>query len=640
MNWTEGTLYRHNRGRLRRVNPARQRQKEYFARARARIAEQKAAIENGPPPISRRKAEPDRKRSKATAATDDTPLPTISRFLQECSGAAEAAHPPAHSPRKPPATGPEIRSPSAGSQGTRKRRSHILNDEHQALKRRKQHAFTLNRHDVTIQIGSQEKRLGETSSVGPAISPVPSSQKIDNVKWHKWLREPTSPVSSDVAVEGSRISVENRVSPGVSEIRRPRQAPLRSSPPMGGLTPGELDRTIPGDSRDPNKLLSSSDSSQILSRYEEFIARLRRLEQPDTPVHSDPASEHAVETNTNVDRFSNDPGLREEDTAFSAIHDVHKKADSPVEADDHEQDALVADSVENADLDTTSPNYSSPQELLPARQEPAVSEKSDPDEAWKSFVFGNEGSEEVGRVAFEEAKHEAIRSLQPTISPAFPDDRSDFDGSSNVATVGTLIAPHDDEASVPVETSPTAEAFSSLEAAYDPSLAGTESEPAVEISTSSAHAPSAEVNAGTSSASVMDNTLGSSDVAGPESVQSTESVISEPRAGPPSVTTSLAVAPARSQVASSETGTPGEHFRFVQPKPFVGSRSKASQPNRAPGPGIGITLSKRKRGRPKKRANDGRTDIRALPNYNSDPIEEFEDEERPAKSLFPALELA
>jgi hypothetical protein len=117
MNWTEGNLYRHNRGRLRKINPARQRQKEYFARARARAAEKKVAEENGPPPISflqhsdppssqrshasnksasssgrrasltpsRRRAEPGSKRHKA-AATDDTPLPTISHFFQERAG--------------------------------------------------------------------------------------------------------------------------------------------------------------------------------------------------------------------------------------------------------------------------------------------------------------------------------------------------------------------------------------------------------------------------------------------------------------------------------------------------------------------------------------------------------------------------
>ncbi|KAK4149716.1 hypothetical protein C8A00DRAFT_37685 [Chaetomidium leptoderma] len=126
MNWTEGTLYRNNRGRLRKANPARQRQKEYFARARARAAEAKAAEENGPPPISflqysdspssqrsnasnksgssagrrssqapgRRRTEVGRKRPRTTVKAEDTPLPTISRFFQERSVGEEAANPP------------------------------------------------------------------------------------------------------------------------------------------------------------------------------------------------------------------------------------------------------------------------------------------------------------------------------------------------------------------------------------------------------------------------------------------------------------------------------------------------------------------------------------------------------------------
>lgn len=124
MNWTEGNLYRHNRGRLRKANPARQRQKEYFARARARAAELKAATENGPPPISflqsspassrrsrasnrsgssagrrlsqtpsRQRTEPDRKRTKTTTVPDDSPLPTISRFFQEHAARGDAASP-------------------------------------------------------------------------------------------------------------------------------------------------------------------------------------------------------------------------------------------------------------------------------------------------------------------------------------------------------------------------------------------------------------------------------------------------------------------------------------------------------------------------------------------------------------------
>ena len=125
-----------------------------------------------------------------------------------------------------------------------------------------------------------------------------------------------------------------------------------------------------------------------------------------------------------------------------------------------------------------------------------------------------------------------------------------------------------------------------------------------------------------------------------------ESGTSESHAGALSTTTSMAVAPPRSDAAPSETGTVGEQqFRFAQPKLFVGSRSNLSQSAHVTGTRPGITLTRRRRGRPRRRADDGRADIRALPNYSSDPIEEFEEEEemgrdgRVPRSRFPALEL-
>ncbi|KAK3899429.1 hypothetical protein C8A05DRAFT_18134 [Staphylotrichum tortipilum] len=112
MNWTEGTLYRHNRGRLRKVNPALQRQKEYFARARVRAIEAKAAeaslsqlvgslssqhsrassVRSGSSSGRRRrnshtpnlrKTQSGTKRPAVAPEPEDTPLPTISRFFQE-----------------------------------------------------------------------------------------------------------------------------------------------------------------------------------------------------------------------------------------------------------------------------------------------------------------------------------------------------------------------------------------------------------------------------------------------------------------------------------------------------------------------------------------------------------------------------
>jgi hypothetical protein len=72
-----------------------------------------------------------------------------------------------------------MQSPSAGPQGVKKRRSHLLNDRHQAPRRGVQSPYFLDRHDVTIRIGSQEKRPWETSSVtrSRATNSVTNSQR-------------------------------------------------------------------------------------------------------------------------------------------------------------------------------------------------------------------------------------------------------------------------------------------------------------------------------------------------------------------------------------------------------------------------------------------------------------------------------
>ncbi|KAK3494103.1 hypothetical protein B0T13DRAFT_504478, partial [Neurospora crassa] len=120
MNWTEGTLYRHSRGKLRKANAEKQRQKEYFAKAHIRAAEQREARKNGPPPISYLEpgsalpepptdAFPPKQNSAhgvphrrgrwgaSVPTAEDTPksehlLPTVDQFLEEQVGKATSTN--------------------------------------------------------------------------------------------------------------------------------------------------------------------------------------------------------------------------------------------------------------------------------------------------------------------------------------------------------------------------------------------------------------------------------------------------------------------------------------------------------------------------------------------------------------------
>lgn len=89
-------------------------------------------------------------------------------------------------------------------------------------------------------------------------------------------------------------------------------------------------------------------------------------------------------------------------------------------------------------------------------------------------------------------------------------------------------------------------------------------------------------------------------------------------------------------------GGGGKSFRFARPKLFVGKLSKPPEPDR-PRAISPVTMSKKKRSRPKKRIHDGRANIKSIPVYNGDPIEEFDEADfgiqtRAEQSLFGALE--
>ncbi len=530
--------------------------------------------------------------------------------------------------------------------------------------------------------------------VGRAVSPVPASQKIENARMYKWLGQPSSPMSSHVAVEGSRKSLEYRVSPGVSEIPPPQQPQLPSLPKVRRPILHEPHQTGSHEYRDEDKPVPSSDSSEILFRYEELVARLQRLERGPDPVSRSPPDGRVVKSNAQDDdtdavtphrEVVSQPSSRLTSTDGESNELAAVESSDPAAVESPEPDRVAINNTETPTLQLAPTGQTSSPPPMATHQANAGSEGSDPNEAWKTFLFGNVDSDEVVMAAFEEAKHEAVRALQPSDPPPSLEEKMEFDMISDIATVGTrytrpepddfvsTYAPSTDTSSCPeaAPRPPSTEIPSDVSAPSDnnhpfdesPLSDEMEPEPVQDCSDVSFRAPSIEVNAGTSSVSDVESPIHTAGGSVPEETESSgpvfeeaestgpgseevESGTSESHAGAFSMTTSMAVAPPRSDAAPSETGTVGEQqFRFAQPKLFVGSRSNLSQPAHVTGPRPGITLTKRRRGWPRKRADDGRADIRALPNYTSDPIEEFDEGAvagygRVPRSRFPALELS
>ena len=226
MNWTEGSLHRHSRGKLRKVSAEKQRQKEYFAKAHIRAAEQREALKNGPPPISYLQPMPalpettpatffpeqnsshgaSHRRGRwgaSVSAADDSAtsehlLPTVDQFMKEQAIKAtttDTAPFPLHtntkdveklrqkllaskdwgtsrirSPvqvAKPPRSVPERAGAIQPTRVPKEKPAHILQSNRVSVpQKRTSRLRGLRRGDVQIRVGSQEKQLHESSTIG------------------------------------------------------------------------------------------------------------------------------------------------------------------------------------------------------------------------------------------------------------------------------------------------------------------------------------------------------------------------------------------------------------------------------------------------------------------------------------------
>ncbi|KAK3327762.1 hypothetical protein B0T19DRAFT_173248 [Cercophora scortea] len=761
-----------------------------------------------PQTASQQKTEHRKKRQKTTSPGDEPLFPTISDFLEERAAREAAGLPPdppnqydeeaireirrsllaskdwgisrvptVTSTRKRLAVPPGNRVPSQDHQSVRQKPQRLLDNEYAAVKRRRQlTGRPLRYDDVKIRIGSQEKHLGESSSisksrvtrtarepqthinrlvkehaplttrnlrgvdshtsrhqivvsqsssllgssiitdegknprmsarlpgpivtttprmvhpiplrvipkhlftsptidsantnsliaqVGRVISPVPLSQKAENDTWRRWLEQSSSVIPSCRAVEGSLESSEElQISPGPSQQCRLVRDESQSLPSLDDKSHPERPLSVdPDDSRAGN-ILSSSDFSEIISQYDEIVDRFAR-----SPCES----------------RGQQPGQAKQ--AGSHPHDSSFQSCAEPCRIEHTRQAVAH----------IPPNPLEARTGV-AAERPTV--QGDAEEAWKAFVFGDQGSDDFEEATFNEAKQEAARDLRPSecstcISSernadqtpldngkyqtatsrqlsdcsTFPSDeaavgvsyddrserventqRSDYSPctsegmmsardssiSSNIATVGTLRTNHDADFDFADGLVSTAGASASRKATFGSSLTGMGS---VLTSDSSDVRPEIDVDAGTSSDSGIGyTTSGRTEPIPAEMVRSSSSGgQTHSMAGAPSIAASMTVEPPRSEVGVAE---PGEQFRFAPPKLFVGSRSSLTQTYCPMGASAPISLTRKRRGRQRKRALDGRADIRALPNYTNDPIEEIEDDFDQHPSLFGALEM-
>ncbi|KAA8630414.1 hypothetical protein SMACR_06608 [Sordaria macrospora] len=721
MNWTEGTLYRHSRGKLRKANADKQRQKEYFAKAKIRAAEQREAMENGPPPISYLQSNsalpephsdtnvPERNSSYGTShkrrgwgasvptaedsAKSEYLLPTVDQFLKEQAGKATTtdtapsrsntnakeverlrqrllaskdwgagrSRPPVQVNELPRLV-PEQASLTQPTRATKEKPAHILQSNRGMYPQ--QHTSrlrSLRRVDVQVRVGSQEKQLKESSTissgsfgharqdapternrhfmrsssdsddthhivtsvpsilhpvplqaipghlllssgtldsakiashvaqVGRTISPVPPSQKAENSIWRSWLEESSCAPGAPTNLEPHEPVARPRISPGVSErheVYSPPAQPLRAREGVIIL---------------PRTQISSADAhSDVLGQYDRPVGNTGHL----IPSPNRRRLSVLLETSSkNVENTMN-----EEDRRVPAISNQTVSTSAKLTRGLHHDDPI---------------------------------------DAWKTFVFGDDDSEEFERNALIEARYDAAQKIRPYDENSLPsigdDDHSGHD--SNIAVAGTsssanaeLPQPYERHFVIEPSIRSPRKINGPSSMTSEPNSASADEQVVIPHYTPPANSQSSVaveplgVNAGPLSDDEPE-TIENMTIAVSNALAKSTSVAA-------SVTTStdasLVVEPAQSRFGASE---PGEQFRFAPPKPFVGKHSVPSRNDR-PSAAIAPVPLKRKRGRPRKRARDGRADIRALPNYNGDPIEEIEeDDDASPPSLFGSLDV-
>ncbi|KAK4451912.1 hypothetical protein QBC34DRAFT_436176 [Podospora aff. communis PSN243] len=562
MNWTEGTLHRASRRSVKKPNPARQRQKEYFARI--------LSIPHVTPALQHH--------------TDPMVLAALAALM-----APGALVDPLHLSYDTT----KIWAPQRGLR--RPARSNYFEGPRQDQNPNLIHPIPF--RAIPSQVYSLDPEQSAYSGsavaqVGRPISPVPLSQTEENTAWRRWLGESTaaSLITDDATIYGRLSPNRADISPGISERRPARDWFQPISAPVE-ITPSEAEGGSSGGTQWPVNVPSSSEFSQILSQYDAILSKV---------------------------------GLH-------GSHEESEPEEPQVQLPDNRDPIRTTKATQRGDVRFTPPALprTPVQDVRPPNEDSS-------DDAWKLFVFGDDNTDELEE-AFNEATKDEARRMQPPDRLTYITEEPLSELDSILAVPGT---PFTGSLATPGDLSAAA-----VSASREATLAPSSAEMPSDLTASSPHAATQLSRTMTEADSSMSpgTDCSTNRDGGPRLAASMEPKCSDQESlddqtsvapsAVPSMVTSMAVEPAQSVAGSNEP-----HFRFAPPKLFVGSRSTHNQVSRPAGAAVPLTFARRQRGRQRKRAHDGRANIRALPNYAGDPIEEIEDEDVLQEELFGPLE--
>lgn len=523
-----------------------------------------------------------------------------------------------------------------------------------------------------------ETAASNTAQVGMQKPETPFSQKLENEAWRAFVTDPPGCRAPSDLLSQDGCLPTLLVSPGVSQLGRPRRAvgrqvqqhagkspvayspdaidwsgnlPSRNSPIVfssdhtasepsiddnDGQNDGDL--RVPADSRYdiPSNAISSQDFAAALKESNpQNMARNGSTSDPSVTSADDEVYETARKSTKEAINMS---VLVMPSSADSSPNDMlNNSGESPSVI---RKETATEKCVEEAEIQHH--DHSPPRDIAEVGLAIERCSSTHENDLWRKFVFG-ESSDGVEQ-ALEDARKQAARSLRPSITPI-------DNGAGNMDVQESCLREYGYEmtehASAPSVDECQVEPHSTMDDFDDSSTNVTTTVPASCIATAGNSSPDPLAGDATQDLDTLARTdlatNGSSSTISSDLVESGGNFAHRSDAWSSTASEeNRSSKPTRPQ-QTGERHRPETNSKFVQPLPFLGKKTGHLDEQRQISLSVPQVRGKNPTSRRRNRRKDGRTVIRNLPDFQDDPIEEFEDE-IPSKgmqehSLFGSLEV-
>ncbi|KAH8911023.1 hypothetical protein BR93DRAFT_934570 [Coniochaeta sp. PMI_546] len=259
---------------------------------------------------------------------------------------------------------------------------------------------------------------------------------------------------------------------------------------------------------------------------------------------------------------------------------------------------------------------------------------TDPDDIWFKFVFSDNNTDDLHKQVLAEAAKEPANGLVGQVDGEDLGTTTASELGYNMSTVATHGQPsigatetsHDLTSASTVGTSHSAPLGSPVTI----QMTGTVFDDWESLDGPSHAAPSMQGSM----------SLGPTDRGQQDGIDSGSTSVQTMSQGITDITSSFSSRTVEPPQSTAGNTIAKEDFIFAPPKLFVGKLSESMPSDRPVTAVKPVTLTKNKRGRPKRKALDGRTNIKSIPMYHGDPIEDFDElgaQARVEPSLFGSL---